>query len=404
MKKFRHIVATMGMLLTLAACNPNEHSDIAGAKIDPILPVVDFDIDSFSLRQLSLSLVPGESVQLEGFSQPVLSFAQTVYYTSSNPSVASVDASGKVTAKDCGFAIITANCLGKTSECYVGVTPANTLDKGRSNIDAIAAQQKKSSFVYPSIVEVVDYGYSTLTQDDVVKVSSTNIESMIVSTEEAYLSMTDIYYAKTKVKGGSPELSLGQWIIYCTDEFETFLFHVEHGAKRYIKIDCSQYIETGDRWKALAAVLDNLFSVGADYFTARLETVGSYKQTESIGKCIAGKYTNVPKWDARGDSNGNTWAEYTIDFGEELVDFKTASSLGLPSGIVAHSTQEEGYYYDGNYCKLSTFVQQSIFDWRDSHYVDRSEIQRTYNINTGSLYYPDIKGEGWSEGEDIFDI
>ena len=404
MKKIRNIVATVLGVLVLASCNANEHTDIDATKSGSYSPVAGVSIEAFSLKDVNVSLSEGQVHQLSYLTNPSLDNIPAVTYTSNNPSVASVDASGKITAKSNGFAIITANCGEFSSQCYVGVTPQDTLDKGRANIDKIITAQKKSSFDYPTVVEVIDYGVSSLTQDGVLKAGSTNIESMIVSTEEAYLCMTDIYYAKSKVKGGSPEISLGQWVIYCTDEFETFLFHIEHGVKRYIKVDCASYIETGDRWKAVAAVLDNLFTVGADYFLARLETAGSWESTQSIADCIAGKYSNVPVYDARGDDEGNTWAEYTIDFGEELVDFDMASSLGLPSGVMAHTLQSEGYFYTENYCKFSQVTQASTYEWRGSTYEDKSVMSKTFNIEERELYYPDIKGEGWTQGEDIFDI
>lgn len=404
MKKTRYIVATMGMMLALVGCDAHSHKDLDPKSSGSYSPVANVELEAFALEEVSVSLTSGQSHQIKYILNPVLSEIPTVTYTSNNPSVASVDASGKITANSNGFAIITVNCGKFSSQCYVGVTPSDTLEKGRTNIDNIAKEQKKSSYEFPSVVEVIDSGVSTLTQDGETKLKSVSIESMVISKEEAYLSMTDIYYAKSKVIGGSPEISLGQWVFYCTDEFETFIFHIEHGVKRYIKVDCAKFIETGDRWKGVAAVLDSLFSVGVSYFEARYNTVCSYEETENVAECIAGKFSNVPEYDARGDNEGNTWAEYMIDFGEELVDFSTSSALGIPSGVMASTYQKEGLFYKDNYCKFTQLEMASTYDWRGSTYVDKLVNTKTYNIEERELYYPDIKGEGWTQGEDIFDI
>ena len=75
-----------------------------------------------TLDKSEISLPEGESVTLTASVAPSYASNKEVTWSSSNTSVATVDASGKVTAVKGGSAIITANAGGKTATCYVTVT------------------------------------------------------------------------------------------------------------------------------------------------------------------------------------------------------------------------------------------------------------------------------------------
>ncbi len=82
-----------------------------------------------TLNKSSLTLVEGNTETLTASIYPTNATVPTLKWTSSNTSVATVDSTGKITAKSLsGYAIITASSTdgsGKYAECYV-VTQAES--------------------------------------------------------------------------------------------------------------------------------------------------------------------------------------------------------------------------------------------------------------------------------------
>jgi uncharacterized protein YjdB len=79
-------------------------------------------VSSLSLSQSSMEMLIGETMQLSATVQPSNATNKTVMWASTNPSVASVDQSGKVTALAEGKATITASAGGKSATCLVNVS------------------------------------------------------------------------------------------------------------------------------------------------------------------------------------------------------------------------------------------------------------------------------------------
>lgn len=99
-------------------------------------------VSSITLNKTSLDLIKGESKTLAAIVTPADATNKTVSWTSSDPSIASVDSKGKVTGTGNGSATITAKADGKEATCAVTVTvpieslslnkTVLTLDKGQS--------------------------------------------------------------------------------------------------------------------------------------------------------------------------------------------------------------------------------------------------------------------------------
>lgn len=93
-------------------------------------PVKEIYVNKIELNQYNLSLTEGESQELKASIYPSDATNQSVEWSSSNPSVASVDDNGNVTAKSAGSATITCSALdgsGVTATCAVTVK-AKTVD------------------------------------------------------------------------------------------------------------------------------------------------------------------------------------------------------------------------------------------------------------------------------------
>ena len=84
-----------------------------------VLPVA---VTSVTLNKTSMSLTMGGSGQLTATVSPTNATDKSVTWTSSDKSIATVDANGKVTPVSAGTATITATCGGKTASCKVTVS------------------------------------------------------------------------------------------------------------------------------------------------------------------------------------------------------------------------------------------------------------------------------------------
>ena len=92
-------------------------------------------IQSITLNKSELTLTKGQSETLVATLKPEDTSDNTVTWSSSNQTVATVDANGKVTAVNGGKATITAKAGGKTASCAVTVeVPVESISLNRDNI------------------------------------------------------------------------------------------------------------------------------------------------------------------------------------------------------------------------------------------------------------------------------
>ena len=403
MKKITKVVATTLMALALVACDSHGHSDLEPSKSGEYSPAANASLQAFEIADVNVTLKTGESHQIELLTLPVLANLPSVTYTSNNPNVIAVDSNGKITAKSDGFAKISVKCGDFSRECYVSSTPANSKTQAISNAGEIIEAQQDAGFVRPRYLKTFLNQKEVVKRGDEVRSSTNEFETLVLNLDEAYIYIDDSYVAETKT-GQNITYSKGKWVIYCTDEFETFLFHESQGIRKYIKVDCSKYISTGDRWLACANVLDNLFTYGADQFVEDIDDVAGLSDPKKdlvtgIKDILETPYSNVFDVEGRGDSEGNLWATYTIKE-EELMGF----NMIAPSGTMASFDVAFDYYHHENYLQYSVMHQLCSYEWRGDDWTIEMQKIKNFDIEEEELYYPDIQGEGWIEGEDIYDI
>ena len=102
---FSSIIAALAVL-SMVACGPKD---------DPVIAVT-----GITLSQTSISLEVGGKVSLTATVSPSDATDKTVTWTSSDPSVVSVE-NGLVKAVSPGYAIVTATAGGKSARCEVTV-------------------------------------------------------------------------------------------------------------------------------------------------------------------------------------------------------------------------------------------------------------------------------------------
>ena len=75
-----------------------------------------------------------------------------------------------------------------------------------------------------------------------------------------------------------------------------------------------------------------------------------------------------------------------------------------PSGTMASFDVAFDYYHHENYLQYSVMHQLCSYEWRGDDWTIEMQKIKNFDIEEEELYYPDIQGEGWIEGEDIYDI
>ncbi len=118
-----------GKVTAVALGNANITAKCGEVTATCAVTVIATPVESITLNQTTASLKVGEMVTLTAKVLPEDATDKTVTWSSSNESVATVDANGKVTAMALGSAIITAKCGDVTATCAVTVvaTPAESI-------------------------------------------------------------------------------------------------------------------------------------------------------------------------------------------------------------------------------------------------------------------------------------
>ena len=103
-----------------------KRSNISRMKAFEVIPVIPGQVSTITLNKTELTLPVGKPEVLTAEIYPADAVAENpVTWTSSRPSVATVDETGKVTAVNVGETVITATAGSKSAECKVTVTVAD---------------------------------------------------------------------------------------------------------------------------------------------------------------------------------------------------------------------------------------------------------------------------------------
>ena len=127
-------VSDAGEVTAVAAGEADITAAVDGTELAAVCQVTVLPaIESVELSDTALTLQPEETAQLTYTVAPEEALADNVTYTSSDETVATVDAEGNVTAIADGTATITVDVNGVTAECEVTVATKAASTVGNSN-------------------------------------------------------------------------------------------------------------------------------------------------------------------------------------------------------------------------------------------------------------------------------
>lgn len=149
-------VSDAGEVTAVAAGKADVTAAVDGTELAAVCQVTVLPaIESVELSDTALTLQPEETAQLTYTVAPEEALADNVTYTSSDETVATVDAEGNVTAVADGTATITVDVNGVAAECEVTVSTkaANTAGNNNNGSSAASSGQTQDSAVASSSFE-----------------------------------------------------------------------------------------------------------------------------------------------------------------------------------------------------------------------------------------------------------
>ena len=229
-------------------------------------------------------------------------------------------------------------------------------------------------------------------------------ETLVASKDEAYFRIYETD-GDTKTEDGAMTFEDSEWIFSTNQYYDTYVFHTLHGTKNYYPISTVDYIPedptVNNRYAPLYDVLDNLFTIGHEIFTDTLEDA-----TMETCLDIASKdYSNVVKnctggflgQDGEVSSTTDLFLDCVLDFPGEKADQDTETNYGIPYGTPMPATQRMIFTIQDS--KLVHYrlelIQNYSFggdDYQKIYYIDHSYERITDANRDFYMVIPDVSG------------
>lgn len=250
-------------------------------------------VTSIIIDKTSLSMKVGETENLTVTVYPVQASGNTVTWSSSDESVATV-ADGKVTALNVGETTITAQCGGKTAKCYIavyvnatGVTISRESLKMMSGdcitltakvVPEQALNKKVTWSSSDESVVVVDKGVVTAKKEGSAKVTVTTEDGQFSATCSVAVTDNITEYVSSSYNGGS--MMITNDLIQYGSKLN---FSVSNSSTRSIKVKSVQLID------GVTYAKGNVMSINS-------EIKGGYNTTWTITIGVGGIHKPIARF------------------------------------------------------------------------------------------------------------
>ncbi len=400
MKKTIKLVTSLlatAAAVVLTGCNKDEPYVPTEADLAPV-EVISLNTMNVPLI-ISTDAISGEvtkqSFQLEAETLPRGKVKATVKYESSDKNIATVDDSGKISAVSKGQCTVTAKSFdGKvTKEVNVFVSEKVTKNAANKLATAIKKAQADSGMSAAlDTLQVWQYYDGTVTVDEELYQENKWQEVFYVSKSQAFFALeSDDLQIKTF--GGNPEYSHSGWCIYTTENYDTYLFHINGDAKTYMVADSTSFISKGkSRYEAMLSVLDNLFTSGSGLITRFYDDIIGEDEIKGV------KSADIAGSSKDDELMWNSAAEYT----GQSSDIEYEKDYNIPGDAKFDAVMDNHYLVEENAIKAKWIDQSFIWKNNDKNYVDRTRVEYEYNWKNVELEYPD-KTE-FTKVDTIFDL
>ena len=380
--------------LAITGCNFNINIDTNNYVTAPA--------EAFVLEQNSVSLLVGESKQLEIRMRPSAAFATELVYEAMTPnggaSVCSVSKTGLVKALRSGVAAI--KVYDKSNEDLVAYIPVYVADKASmKDLVAPATQMQKKNKATPvKKVQCLENRKQIDYRDGVAYKGEKDYQNFIVSTDDAY-AYIDEYDEELRTAEGNYIPMSGMWAFYTDEDYATHLYHRNDSTKTRLDLNTQSYIGQ-KRVNAIYDVIDSIFTSGSKIFTQYLE--GAYED-DFLGYIVNGELNKSTRSGVGcdGDLIRLNYAGKTIT--PQKVSADDESDYKIPAGTSYTYT----YTYDMTWYKgvLVNFTIDQVMKYQIDG-IDYNRvifIEYVYSVND-EVEFELPNPKEYREVDDIFDL
>lgn len=378
------------------------HSHIPAQEKDPFA-------EQIKLSRLSLGLKIGETYALEIEINPHQAIYPVITFESSDEDVATVDSDGVITANDKGICQITAK-WGEVSSraCTVYVGEDIKAPEFNSIQTAILSKHKEAEFPVVDKVKASSNWKNIYSKNGKAMQTSRFTRDTIVSREDAYMYMED-HDTVIKAEDGSESYMNDAWVIYTTDDYDTYLFHIDGETKTYMVADSTSFISEGkSRFDAMCSVLDSLFTSGSSLVTGFLTDI--YGEGPGLDALTASQYSDVT-FTSRASIGEGSLIHSCEASDKDTAGQTEESDYYIPTGTQYDFHISHDYVVDNYLVKSDSLVQSmawqmpainedgdEVFD----EFMNAYYIEYEYETEDVELIYPD-RAE-YAKVDTIFDL
>ena len=369
---------------TLAGCGTKTSSKADdGVPTSMILPeaseVEGYDNDNVKFPEELLvnhrvaALMVNETLQLEAteqFGYP----ANNVKYEVKDATVATVSENGLITGLKAGETEIVVTdknnpefkrtvpvaVYGQVASADVlGITTALKAYENEHPVNEVVQRKRITrTFAKRPYVEPVEGAPENDTPYTVFSADYSD-EMMVFSVEDAYLRMLETD-SEVRVTDGSVDFTTYDWIFHTNRYYDTLVYHQQGDAKTFYAAATQDYMDAGVRSAPLYDVLDNLFTVGHDFFLNQLDNA-SFADIADIAE---NDYNNVEDKKVGSMGDGSLFVHGILTFKDSTADNDDERNYGIPVGTPTPTTQDSTWIVKDNKVEAIYFylVQDYIID------------------------------------------
>lgn len=418
MKKFNFAFLGLTAIMTIAGCAAAKSVTAANTEVSKY----QVPASKINLRRKSKALYINETYKLEPLIRPFTAYNAHLNYSSSNPDIASVDETGKVTAKSGGTAIISVYTDNYDPEnpdedlidefevaCLKKSSFANICGQGKA-ADQMLTLQASLPEVDSAILH--DHRtYALLKNGKTVSDSTTEYQTYVVSKSLGLISYDSIQLDIDVLNGGESFTEYG-YSFQTNANFGSFIYHRNDNVKKffYAATEFNKGKEGATRYSTILEVIGSIFSVPGTYFTSAVDDIleteelqgmaeqeedqeekyGYYKDSNTfmIRMGYSADYTRYP------DSAFEPDYTYLLDQWTTTIEDELRYASNLPAGLKYKPAVTFDMTWVNGYVKDFYYVYDKVFTWNDVKYTYRTQLAWHYQVITpeeAEKYVPDAE-------------
>ena len=368
MKKSVLAIFGLAAILALTGCGSNgvQPAPEKGAS---------FDIESIELRTNRKAFLVGESYTIEKTIEPLIASTSEIVFSSSNPSVASVDSKGVVTGKSQGDATITVSSKKDSSvksELLVHIFSPTTGVKVQNAILQQKAYQETHHIGEPDKLKALRSMFTSYKVDNEVRRFSGEYLNVTISKNDGYFTLGGRDLLSKYV--GAPMVSEPFRYQFLTDaDYHSHIFYNSYSdVHNRLYVPTEFYLDPSmsmSRYDVVCKMIDTMFTSGSPAFSKEF-------LEDSIGLDIFDDYDDF----STGGVDGNrvyghfSFKDQTISLSnKDKENLDIPASVNFPKYDLAISV-----YFDSGNVKYYSLDQAIKYTYQGKAYSRVTSIEETF--------------------------